>query len=54
MRANDNCMLFKEGHLGVPVVAQRVKNPASTQEDTGSTPGLAPCVKDPLLLHVAT
>ena len=28
-------------HLGVPVVAQRVKNPTSIHEDVGSIPGLA-------------
>ena len=36
--------------LGVPVVAQRVKNPISIHEDSDSVPGLARWVKDPALL----
>ena len=36
--------------LGVPVVAQQVKNLTSTHEDVGSTPGLAQWVKDLVLL----
>ena len=28
------------GDIGVPVVAQQVKNPASIHEDEGSIPGL--------------
>ena len=35
--------------FGVPVVAQRLKNLASIQEDSGSLPGLAQWVKDPAL-----
>ena len=35
---------------GVPIVAQRVTNPASTLEDVSSIPGLAHWVKDPALL----
>ena len=32
--------------LGVPIVAQCVKNPTSTHEDSGSIPSLAQWVKD--------
>ena len=35
--------------LGVPVVAQWVKNPISIHEDAGSIPGLAQWVKDPVI-----
>ena len=35
---------------GVPLVAQRVKNPNSIHEDTGLIPGLAQWVKFPALL----
>ena len=36
---------------GVPIVAQKVKNPASVRENAGSIPGL--WVKDPALLPAA-
>ena len=36
--------------LGVPLVAQWVKNPASIHEDVGSVPGLTQWVKDLVLL----
>ena len=34
--------------LGVPVVAQWIKNPASDHEDVDSIPGLSQWVKDPV------
>ena len=37
--------------LGIPVVAQWVKNPSGIHEDVGSTPGLTQWVKDPTLLQ---
>ena len=37
-------------HLGVPAVAQWVKNPTSIHEDVGLIPGLAQWVKDLALL----
>ena len=36
--------------MGVPIVAQWVKNPASIHEDADSIPGLVQWVKDPVLL----
>ena len=41
------------GHTGVPVVAQLVKNPTSIHEDSGLIPGFAQWVKDPVLLQAA-
>ena len=35
--------------LGVPVMVQQVKNPASIHEDEASIPGLVQWVKDPML-----
>ena len=32
--------------IGIPIVAQRVKNPTSMHEDEGSIPGLVQWVKD--------
>ena len=41
------------GILGVPVVAQQVKNPTSIHEDVGLIPGLAPWLKKPTLPQAA-
>ena len=40
---------FKKNHLGVPIVAQQVKNPTCIHEDASSIPGLPQWVKDPAL-----
>ena len=41
---------LKDLEMGVPSVAQWVKNPTSIHEDAGLIPGLAQWVKDPALL----
>ena len=38
---------MKEVHVGVPTVAQKVKNLTSIYEDVGSIPGFVQQVKDP-------
>ena len=40
-------------YFGIPIVAQRVKNPTSIHEDEGSIPGPAQWVKDPVLPQAA-
>ena len=44
---------FKNPAPGVPVAAQRVKNPTSIHEDMGSTLALLSELKDPVLLRAA-
>ena len=39
--------IVKSSKEGVPIVAQRVKNPARIHEDAGLIPGLTQWVKDP-------
>ena len=42
-------IVLKNTLLGVPIVAQRVKNQTNIYEDAGLTPGLAPWFKDSVL-----
>ena len=42
---------IKTADIGVPVMAQQLTNLTSIYEDTGSIPGLAHKVMDPVLLR---
>ena len=44
---------FKKEMAGLPIVAQRVKNPANVHEDAGSILDLAQWVTHPVSLQVA-
>ena len=46
---NPTCGLNQKPSIGVPTVAQWVKNPTSIHEDVGWIPGLTQWVKDPAL-----
>ena len=52
-RLFDGMYWFKSTILGVPVVAQWVKNPTDIHKDAGSIPGLAQWVKHPVLPQAA-
>ena len=45
---------YNKTRRGVPVVAQRVKNPANSHEKAGSLTGLGQHVKDTLLPQAVT
>ena len=49
-RLKDQKQTNKKTGFGVPVVAKWLTNPTRNREVEGSIPGLAQCVKDPVLL----
>ena len=53
LRRGRGTTALRLGKVGVPVVAQWVKNPTSIYEDVGLIPGLVQWVKDPALPQVA-
>ena len=46
MNSQPSIILLKSNFRGVPVVAQRKKNPTRIHEDMGSIPGLVQGAKD--------
>ena len=50
---NHKGLPIKKKKIGVPIVAQRFKNPTSIHEDAGTIPGLSQQVNNPALLQAA-